>query len=158
LFAVALVTIGVALVMFAWSWKEFAFGLGRARAAGIASALFGTTSGLAFAGIALAPLDLALRLHNGLVIAAFSLLLGYVAMLTLLMWRNRIVGLPLAANLSYLLLLCGYLGLVLWGPRLFTERGFAAQVLGQKIVVYGSMAHIIYLTTTVRARLRASSE
>jgi hypothetical protein len=154
-FAIALVTIGAALVAFAWSWREFAFGRERARVAGVASALIGTGSGAAFAGIALAPIDHALRLHNDLVLAAFGLLLAYVACLTFLMWRNG-VG-RLAANIAYLALVCGYVGLVVLGPRLGTEHGFVVQVIGQKIVVYGSMAYVIYLTTTTRRALATGS-
>ena len=150
-FAIALVSIGAALIAFAWSWREFAFGRGRARVVGAASAWIGTASGAAFGGIALAPIDHALRLHNDLVLAAFGSLLAYVACLTLLMWRNG-VG-RLAANAAYLALVVGYVGLVVLGPRLGTEHGFVVQVVGQKIIVYGSMGYVIYLTTTTRRAL-----
>ncbi len=151
LFGIALVSIGCALVAFAWTWRGYAFRLGRARGAGWASGIFGTASGLAFVGIALAPFDLALVLHNTLVIAAFSLLLGYAACLTFVWWRN---GGPLVPNLAYLALVLGYVALVLLGPNLASERGQELQVIGQKIIAYGSMIHVIYLTTAAR---RASS-
>jgi hypothetical protein len=153
-FAIALLTIGAALVAFAWSWREFAFGRERARVAGIASAWLGTASGAAFAGIALAPIDHVLRLHNDLVLAAFGALLAYVACLTLVMWRNG-VG-RLAANVAYLALVCGYVGLVVIGPRLGTEHGLVAQVIGQKIIVYGSMGYVVYLTTITRRAVTGS--
>ena len=154
LFAIALVTIGGALVAFAWTWRGFAFGLQRARWAGHASAAFGTASGVAFIGIALAPFDVALTLHNAMVIAAFALLLCYVACMTLVMWRNQVSRTWLAANVAYLVLVLGYVALVLFGPRLGTEEGHRIQVIGQKIIAYGSMVHVIYLATATRRATR----
>ncbi|HTR54822.1 MAG TPA: hypothetical protein VMJ10_29240 [Kofleriaceae bacterium] len=150
LFAVALVTLGGALVPFAWGWRQFAFTLGRARFAGIASALAGTASGAAFAGVAVTPIDLVLRLHLDFVIAAFGLLLVYVACLTFVMWRNRSGNVALA--LAYLALVSAYFAIVLIGPRLETERGFEMQVVAQKIVACGSMLYIAYITSAVRRR------
>ena len=80
-------------------------------------------------------------------IAAFGLLLGYVACLTLLLWHNR-VG-RLALNIAYLALVAGYVALVVLGPRMNTEHGFTTQVIGQKVVAAGSMLHIFYLSTVV---------
>ena len=148
LFAIALVTIGGALVAFAWSWRSFAFGLARARWAGRASELLGTASGLAFVGIALAPVDRALDVHNVLVASAFGLLLAYVACMTLLMWRNR-VG-HVAINALYLAIVAGYVAFGVFGPRMATEIGFEEMVIAQKVVVVASMTHIVYLTSIVR--------
>jgi hypothetical membrane protein len=142
LFAIALVAIGGALVAFAWTWRDLAIER-RARWAGIASVAFGTASGLAFAGVGLAPVDRALGLHNHLVLAAFGCLLGYVTCLTIVIWRNHLPG--LAVNAAYVVLLLGYVWLVAAGPRVL-----AIQVIGQKTIVYASMLHITYLTTIVR--------
>jgi len=150
LFAIALVTLGAALVPFAWAWRDFAFTRGRARIAGIASAFAGTASGAAFAGVAVTPVDVVFHLHLDLVIAAFGLLLVYVACLTFVMWRNRSGNVWLA--LAYLALVCAYFALVLVGPRIETERGFVTQVVAQKIVACGSMLYIAYITTAVRRR------
>jgi hypothetical protein len=141
-FAIALVTIGSALVAFAWTWRDVAIER-RARWAGIASVAFGTASGLAFAGVGLAPVDHVLALHNHLVVTAFGCLLGYVACLTIVIWRNHVAG--LAVNVAYLVLVLGYVAVVVFGPWQLT-----LQVLAQKTIVYASMAHIIYLTTIVR--------
>ena len=153
LFFVALATLGAALVAFAWAWRGFAFGRQRARLAGYASAALGTASGLAFIGVAVTPWNLALDLHNAFVIAAFGLLMLYVAALTLVMWRNAIGGARLAANAVYLGAIIGYVALILFGPRLDSEHGLRVQVIGQKIVAYASMVHIVYLTTTTRRAL-----
>src|SRR5439155_11545077 len=82
LFAIALGTLGIAMVAFAGAWRDFAFAKGRARVFGIAGQLFGTLSGGAFLAVAATPVNLALDVHNGMVVAAFGLLLGYVACLT----------------------------------------------------------------------------
>jgi hypothetical protein len=142
LFAIALVTIGSALVAFAWTWRDLAIER-RAQWAGIASAAFGTASGLAFAGVGLAPIDHALALHNHFVLSAFGCLLGYVACLTIVIWRNHLPG--LAVNLIYVACVLGYVAVVVFGPWQLT-----LQVLAQKTIVYASMVHITYLTTVVR--------
>jgi Protein of unknown function (DUF998) len=142
LFAIALVTIGSALVAFAWTWRDLALEH-RARWAGIASVAFGTASGLAFAGVGLAPIDHVLALHNHLVLIAFGGLLGYVACLTIVIWLNHLPG--LAVNVAYVALVVGYVAVVVFGPWRLT-----LQVLAQKTIVYASMLHIMYLTTIVR--------
>jgi len=156
LFAIALSTIGIALVVFAWTWRDFAFARGRARWLGWTSAVLGTASGLAFTGVAATPIDLALDLHNTFVVSAFSLLLGYVLVITLVMWRNGIGGARLAIHLVYLALVIGYLTLVLAGPRIGTPEAQRIQVIGQKIIAYGSMVHVLYLATSVRRAIARS--
>lgn len=153
LFGIALTSIGSALIAFAWTWRDFAFTTARAVIAGMASAMFGTLSGLCFIGVAFTPFDRLMMPHNLFVIAAFSLLLLYVLSLTIAMWRNAIGGLRLGANLAYLALVVGYMILILFGPRLDTEAGHRTQVIGQKTIVYGSMLHVIYLTTSTRTAI-----
>lgn len=152
LFLVALTSVGAALIAFVWRWKEFAFDRRRAAIAGHGAAVLGTLSGLAFIGVAVTPFDLALRAHNTLVIAAFGLLMLFVAAITIVMWRN---GLPIAANLVYLACVVGYIALVLRGPHMWTPHGHTVQVIGQKAIAYASMLHVIYLTTTIRRALAA---
>ena len=153
LFFVALATNGAALVAFSWAWRGFAFGHRRARFAGYMSAVLGTASGLAFIGVAVTPWNLLLDVHNAFVVGAFGLLMMYVAAITVVMWRNGIAGVRLAANAVYLVVIMGYVALVLLGPRFNTEHGHRVQVIGQKIVAYVSMLHIMFLTTTTRRAL-----
>lgn len=150
LFSIALATVGVALIVFSWSWRRFAFARQRARFAGTSSAVLGTASGLAFLGIACTPFDVALTWHNVFVLAAFSMLLGYVVALAVVMGRNGATRVQTAVNLGYVVLVLGYVALIFFGPRLHTEAGFRVQVVGQKIVAFGSMLHAIVLTTTLR--------
>ncbi len=146
LFGIALAVLGAALIAFAWSWRRFACARGRAVGLGHASAVLGTASGLAFIGVAVTPFDVALVLHNTFVIAAFALLLGYVACLTVVMARNGASRVQNAANAAYVVLVLGYVALVLFGPRLGSPHGHLVQVVGQKVIALGSMLHVIALT------------
>ncbi|HEX7704234.1 MAG TPA: hypothetical protein VF403_26005, partial [Kofleriaceae bacterium] len=150
LFFVALATNGAALVAFSWAWRGFAFEHRRARFAGYMSAVLGTASGLAFIGVAVTPWNPLLDVHNAFVVGAFGLLMLYVAAITLVMWRNGVGGVRLTANVAHLAVVVGYVALVLHGPRFSTEHGHRVQVIGQKIVAYVSMLHIMFLTTTTR--------
>jgi hypothetical protein len=157
LFFVSLASVGAALVGFAWTWRAFAFGRERANIIGHASAVIGTLCGLALITIAVTPYNLAPRPHNLSVIFAFGLLMVYIALLTIVMWRNAISGARLAINLVYLALVSAYFALVICGPSLGTPRGFTLQVIGQKVVVYGSMLHVLYLAATTRRALAPPS-
>lgn len=150
LFCIALASVGVALIAFVWTWKQFAFERNRVAFVGHTAAVLGTLSGLAFTGVAFTPFDLALRAHNTLVIAAFGLLMLFVATITIAMWKNGISGPRIAANLVYLACVIGYVALVVRGPRMWTPDGHTVQVVGQKIIAYASMLHVVYLTTTIR--------
>ena len=156
LFCVALASVGAAVIAFAWAWRGFAFERERALVAGHAAAVLGTLSGLAFVGVAFTPFDLALYAHNSLVIAAFGLLMLYIATITFVMWRNGIAGGRLAANVAYLACVAGYVVLVVRGPRMTTPHGHSIQVIGQKTIAYASMLHIVYLTTTIRRSLHGA--
>lgn len=147
LFAMALASLGAALIAFAWTWRDLG---DRAPWAGRISALLGTASGLGFVGVALTPFDWSFALHNAFVIGGFGLLGCYVGAITLVMWKNGITDGRIAANLAYLALLAGYGAHVAFGPRFTTLDGHAHQVIAQKIVAYGSMIHILYLATVTR--------
>ncbi len=150
LFFVALATVGVGLILFASTWRRFAHTRGRATFAGRASAALGTATGLAFVGVACTPFDLALVWHNAFVLAAFGMLLGYVISLAIVMARNGASAVQNALNVVYVVLVLGYVALIFFGPRLTSPRGHQIQVIGQKIIVVGSMLHVICLTTLLR--------
>ncbi|HEY4238320.1 MAG TPA: hypothetical protein VGM88_00815 [Kofleriaceae bacterium] len=152
LFGIALASLGGGLVSFAWSWRELGT---RARPAGIASAFLGTASGLCFVGIAVTPFDLALDLHNGFVFGAFGLLLGYVVALCIYMWRNDATAAQKAANLAFVALVLSYVILIFFGPRLSTHRGWQTQIVGQKLVAFGSVIYVVTMTTLLRRQLAA---
>ncbi len=158
LFGIALGGVGVAFVGFAGAWRAFAFERGRARGAGLAAQLFGTGSGAAFLAVAVTPVNLALDLHNTFVVAAFGLLFGYAATLTLVSWRNGITGVRLAASAAYLLLVGVYFAVVAVAIRtgVATDHGRMLLVVAQKVVAGASMLYIAYLTLATRSQLAAA--
>ncbi|MDX2092433.1 MAG: hypothetical protein SFX73_31510 [Kofleriaceae bacterium] len=155
MFTVALASLGIALVVFAWTWRGFAFARGRARGVGHASALLGTLCGLCFTGIGLTPFDRALDLHNIFVLSGFSLLPLYIGTITFLMWRNQFDGPVLASSLVYFVFVVGYVVLIFFGPRLGTPHGHMVQVIGQKIIATASILHVMVMSSAV-ARLPMS--
>jgi hypothetical membrane protein len=152
LFALALATLGGALAAFAWTWRAWAFARGRAGRAGVASAVLGTASGAAFAAIGIVPVDRLLALHNGIVVAAFALLLGFAATIAYVAWRNGVAG--AAANVAYLAIVATFFAVASFGPRPDSPHGLEVQVVAQKLVVAASLVQIVALTTRVR-RARA---
>ncbi len=130
-----------------------AFARGRARAFGVASVVLGVAGGAAFVGVAAAPVDVALGAHNAFVVAGFALLACYAACLTIVMHQNGVGRLALDA--AYVASVCAYFAFALFGPH-DAARGFAMQVVAQKIVVALSMLYVAIATTRVR-RLTAAT-
>lgn len=153
MFVIALTTIGVAIIAFAGAWRAFAFGKRRGLWLGIGSQLFGITSGLGFIGVAVTPWNLVLEIHNTFVLTAFSLLLGYVGCLTILMWMNEAKRALITAHVAYLAVLFSYVCLLFFGPDLLTEHGHFVQVTGQKIIVYTSMLNLMFQAYSTRRLL-----
>jgi hypothetical protein len=153
LFAIALATVGAAIIGFAGTWQTFAFARGRGRVLGIASRGLGSASGLAFVGIALTPWNLVVTTHMVFVFLAFGLLLAYVACMTLLLWQNSSDRVLLVASVVYIVALAGYVVLGVAGPRLDSESGHAVQVTGQKLVCYASMTYLIALAVRLKRRI-----
>lgn len=152
LFGVALGTLGAAFVVFAPAWRSFAFARGRARGAGLAAQGCGVASGAAFLGVAVTPVNLAMDLHNTFVSAAFGLLLGYAACLLVVWWKNGASRVERAAGVAYLALVAAYVAVI--AGALSAHEAFATEihvlVVAQKIVAYGSMAFVAYLTASLR--------
>lgn len=150
MFVVALATLGIALVLFAGSWRSYAFARSRGALLGRLGHVAGVLSGLCFIGIACTPWNLLLDVHNLLVLGAFSLLLAFVVSVVALLVVNRAFGAVLYGNLVYLAVLGAYVVLIFFGPNLRTEHGHAVQVAGQKLVVYASMANLLVQALVIR--------
>ena len=138
--------------MFAPAWRTFAFARSRARVAGIAAQITGTLSGAAFIVVAVAPIDISMRVHNTFVVAAFGLLLSYAACLTVVMWRNGAGGALLVGGIVYVVLVAVYVVLVVIAVTrgVSTRHDFAMMVIAQKVMAYSSMVFVAQLTTTTR--------
>lgn len=155
LFAIALATLGTAFIFFARTWRAFAFAHRRARVAGLAGELFGIASGAAFLAVAATPVDRAISTHNAFVIAAFGLLLGYAASLTIVWSRNGASAAQRAACIGYLVLVAAYVVSVGVAVRMgvTSPRGVWLMVASQKVIAYASMAYVAYLTLAIRRQL-----
>lgn len=152
LFALALATLGIAFIVFAGAWRGFAFARRRGVALGIAGQLFGTLSGVCFVAVSVTPVNLALQAHNLFVVAAFGLLLGYTVCTTLVWWRNGAGRVELVTSLVYVVFVLCYVGVVAYAVRhgTWTEHEHRMLVLAQKVMAYGSMLYISFITLRVR--------
>lgn len=155
LFGSALSTIGIALVAFATTWRTFAFRRERAAALGGASEVFGCLSGCAFVALALAPVDRMLDDHNGLVVAAFALLLLYTVSLTIVWGYNAATRPQLLSCVAYVVIVLVYFAVVIYAARvgIGTQRARDLLIGSQKIMVYASMAYVMYLSLVIQAAL-----
>lgn len=145
LFTVALGTLGIAFISFAGAWRDLG---DKARLAGIASQLCGTLSGAAFIAVAATPVNLALDRHNTFVVAAFGLLLGFAASLTIVLWRNGHALRLRVISIIYVVLVLGYVALVVYAVThgVSTEVGRAVMVVSQKAMAYLSMVYVVCVT------------
>jgi hypothetical protein len=157
LFAIALGSVGLALILASSNWKVIAARRQRNRSAGWASQAFEIVAGLGFIGIAATPWNLVLDAHNGFVRTAFGFLLAYDLCLLLIQLRNRWPAACSAANAIYLLLLIAYVAILFFGPRLDTKSGLEFQVGAQKIIVYASVINLGLQAVSVHFEVRRSS-
>lgn len=153
MFAIALGSVGLALILASSNWKIIAARRERGRSAGWASQTFEIVAGLGFIGIAATPWNLVLDAHNGFVRAAFGFLLAYDLSLLLIQLRNRWPAAYTAANAVYLLLLVTYVGILFFGPALDTKSGLEFQVGAQKIIVYASVVNLGLQAVSIRRGL-----
>jgi hypothetical protein len=154
LFSCALAGIGAAFVAFAGTWRAFAFGLGRARLVGFGAEFCGTLAGVAFFGVALTPVDVAMDLHNGLVMAAFGLLLAYACCLALALWLNEAERSMIVASATYVVMVGAYVTVTVTTARHGIDHDdWRLMVLAQKAIAVVSMLYIVYVTVVLRRQL-----
>lgn len=150
LFAIALGSVGLALILASSNWKVIVARGGAARAAGVASQIVEVVAGLGFIGIAATPWNLVLDAHNGFVRLAFGFLLVYDLCLLMIQISSRWTAAYTAANAIYLLLLVAYVGILFFGPRVDTQSGLEFQVAAQKIIVYASVVNLGLQAVSIR--------
>ena len=104
----------------------------------------GILSGICFIGVAAAPADVNLPLHGDFVIWAFRLFPAAVLCYGIVLFREKTYPRGYAWELVvFLLLLIGYLLLLEYGPKIGTFGGMVVQAVGQKIIVYASIASVM---------------
>ncbi|MEZ4401194.1 MAG: DUF998 domain-containing protein [Kofleriaceae bacterium] len=149
LFALALASLGLALIGFASAWPTYAFARRRSRAVGVASQVCGTVAGLAFVGVAATPIDRALDAHNALVAVGFAALFGFVVSATSVWWRNGAPVAVRAVSALYIVVLLGCFAATGWGLAAGLRAHLAVLVIAQKLGVYASVAYVGFLTTAI---------
>lgn len=154
LFSVALGTIGIAFVGFAGTWRALACSRPAVTVAGVIAQGFGTLSGLAFIAVACTPVDVALDLHNSLVVAAFGLLIGYAIAMTIVWACNGSSRALVIANATYLMLVLAYAAVAGAAVRagIGTFRAREMLIVSQKIFACVSMLFIGIVALEVRRR------
>ncbi len=155
LFFVALSSAGIALGVFFLVFARFFWdGLAQRIATGFGVA-FGLLSASYFVGIALNPADLRPREHVHFVFAAFrafplAVLCFSLAMLLSRSYPKR--GLWVFG--AFTLVLLAKLALITVGPSPDSPFGLMAQVIGQKVAVYSSLASVAAQSWLARCHLK----
>lgn len=157
LFSTAVVVVGIALATFFRSFSAFfktkATASGALRLNRIATR-FGTASALCFVGLAAIPENLFAAGHFLFVQGAFNFLL--VAIILEIVALRRTSGISpwlLIVNITFVVVLFGYVLLLVFGPSSKTLIGDEINAVGQKIIVYVAIATVFAQALIVRAHL-----
>lgn len=153
LFTIALATVGCGLASFGPAWRAWARP-GRGRVLGAGATACAALAGAFFVATAFTPWDRDYDTHTTLVRAAFGLVFAFTACLAAIQIRNGAPQVWTGINIAYLMALAGYIGLVLWGPSLFTRSGLETQVAAQKGIVYATVANLGTQAWAVRTATR----
>jgi hypothetical protein len=150
LFIIASVSVGLAMIGFATTWRTIAARRGEGRGFGGVAQVAGVVSGIGFVGVGLTPWDRVLDAHNTFVQVAFGILLVFVLCLLALQVRNAWPPAFVGVNVVYLIVLALYVLVLFAGPGLDTRSGLEFQVAAQKIVVYGSILNLAVQAIGIR--------
>ena len=163
LFIIAMILSGSGMIAFFTVFPLFFQSTTINRSLSLFGSGLGILSGVCFIGVALAPADVNLSLHTDFVIWAFRLFPAAVLCYVIVLFREKTYPRVYAWELVvFLLLLIGYLVLLEYGPKIGTYGGMVVQAVGQKIIVYASIASVMiqcwgamhYLNATPGSRVR----
>jgi len=141
LFFAALTLAGLTLALFFIQFRRFFRRTMREQVLSLVGTLLGVGAGICFAGVGFTPADVYGEAHMQFVMWAFSLFPLAVLCYTLVMAGSR--ALPRGYTcvcLAFFGMLAGYYLLITQGPDFGTSYGYVIQTLGQKIIVYASIA------------------
>lgn len=142
LFIVSMIGVGISLIVFGRNSNIFFSSRLKGSYIMTASKIVSAAAGLLFIGIAFTPADRLLQAHILFVKSAFSMLLLYILLITILQTLNRWNRVYVYINYLYFLVLCGYLYVLFNGPDFNTPSGLMFNVVSQKIIVYVSILNI----------------
>jgi hypothetical protein len=142
MFIISMAGVGIALIFFGRNGVMFFSIKSRGKAVLTISKIVAGAAGILFIGIALTPADKVLNMHIFFVKSAFSMLLLYILLITVLQTINRWDKMYVYINYLYFLILCIYLYILFNGPDFNTPSGLMFNVVSQKIIVYVSIVNI----------------
>lgn len=144
LFIIAMILSGSGMIAFFTVFPLFFQSTTIKRALSLFGSGLGILSGICFIGVAAAPADVNLSLHGDFVIWAFRLFPAAVLCYVIVLFLEKNFPRGYAWELVvFLLLLIGYLVLLEYGPKIGTFGGMVVQAVGQKIIVYASIATVM---------------
>lgn len=158
LFTTAMTVVGVGLGVYFIAFARFFAG----RSASVwmkrftwAAVAFGVLAAICFVGVGATPHNLFNAVHNTFAAWAFRFLLVAAVLEIPALRLNR--GIPAAVlwvNVSFIVVLAGYLLLTMVGPSHYTPVGEAIQVGGQKIIAYTAVIAVSARALLVRSHIR----
>jgi hypothetical protein len=157
LFIVALTVAGAGLVAYfvavlPYFWHRRATGV-----LAVLGSIFGVVSGTCFIGIALAPADVAQKIHGQFVMNAFrTFLVAVLFYIPAILFNRRYPNTYALVYGIFALVLAAYVWLMIGGPSFDTPEGVRVQATGQKIVVYASIV-CMFIQAYGAARLSTES-
>ncbi len=159
LFTFALSLAGVALALFFGTFSALFWTTLWARVLALLGTLLGALAGAAFVGVALVTSDRNSPLHGFFVLTAFRAFLGAVLPFSLaILLQNAYPKLGAFIFLAFAGLLVAYIALITVGPSPKEPGGLEIQVVGQKIIVYASIACVAAQSLLARRFLKSLHE
>ncbi len=156
LFTLALTLAGAALALFFGAFAGFFWTNLAARVLSLLGAFLGTVAGAAFVGVALVTADHNSPLHGAFVLAAFRAFFGATLPFALaILIQKPYPRLGAFIFLAFAGLLLAYIALITVGPSPREAGGLTIQVVGQKIIVYASIACVGAQSLLARKFLRS---
>lgn len=159
LLVAALSLVGVGLAIFFLALRQFFVRSRSGKWLSGLAAIFGLAAGACFIGVALTPWNIYLAAHNAFVLWAFRTFLLAVVLDGIAILCERELPKSFASVfVAFTALLAGYVLLLTIGPAPNSHEGLRVQVLGQKIIVYGSVASVMIqalAADTLQRRLRS---
>ncbi|PKN91458.1 MAG: hypothetical protein CVU44_19055 [Chloroflexi bacterium HGW-Chloroflexi-6] len=143
LFTLALTLVGIGLMLFFAAFPQFFWRHAGAKKLSLIGSAIGIAAGVCFIGVAFTPHNLYLDAHTEFVMWAFRLFPLAVLCYTVAM---RQVGTPRRHQMIFVVffgLLVAYMLLLEFGPGVDTYSGMLIQAVGQKIIVYASIASVM---------------
>ena len=155
---VAGVGLGVFFVAFARYFASRSVHIWARRLTWVAAAV-GILAAICFIGVGATPYNLFYVVHETLAQWAFRFLLAAICLEIPAIRLGRGVPTPLLwINMSFVVLLFGYLLLVMFGPSTGTLVGEQVHVIGQKFIVYLAITTLFAQSLLVRSHLRRPVE